>query len=116
MPRPDRGIALLEVLLASVILSASGLALVGLVSAGLQAERQARDRERSLATEDRLMAGLTLLRRSDLDRRLGRHPFGGCVVDVERPEPTLYRIAIAREGSHQVEEVVTVVYRPEPSK
>ena len=114
MPRADRGVVLLEVLVALAILSASGMALVGLVSAGLGAEREARARERTLASENRLLTALTLLTREELDRRLGRHPLGEFVVDTERPEPTLYRIALAQARSPQVEDLVTVVYRAEP--
>ncbi len=113
MPRRNRGWALLEVLVAMAILSASGLALVGLVSAGLGAERDARARERTLATEDRVLAALSLLKREELNRRLGRHGLGEFVVDIERPEPTLYRIALAQVRSPDVEDLVTVVYRAE---
>jgi len=109
----NRGVALLEVLVAMAILSASGLAFVGLVSAGLGAERDARARERTLATEDRVLAALSLLKREDLDRRLGRHALGEFAVEIERPEPTLYRIALAQAQSPEVEDLVTVVYRSE---
>ncbi len=116
MGRTDRGVVLLEVLVAVAILSASGLALVSLVTAGLRAEWDARGRERTLATEERLLAGLTLLNRRDLDRRLGRHSLGEFVVDVQRAERTLYRIAIAEGRSPGgVEALVTVVYRREAS-
>src|SRR2546430_14673662 len=114
MLRASRGVALLEVLIAMAILSASGLALVGLVSAGLSAERDARERERMLATEDRVLTALTLLKREELDRRLGHHPVGEVVADIERPERTLYRIAVMRAQAPQVEDLVTVIYRNEP--
>jgi hypothetical protein len=109
----ERGVALLEVLVALTILAASGLALVGLVSTGLAEERDARVRERTLTTEDRLLAALTLLTRPELDQRLGGHPVGEFVVDIARPEPTLYRLALAQAETPQVEDLVTVVYRPE---
>ena len=35
------------------------------------------------------------------------------VVDVERPERTLYRIKLLQEASPEVEDLVTVVYRAE---
>ncbi|SRR6266545_7700552 len=114
MLRADRGVVLLEVLVAVAILSASGLALVSVVSTGLRSEWDARERERTLAAEERLHAGLTLLKKSDLDRRLGRHPLGAFVVNVQRPERGLYRIALAQEGSPEAEDLVTVVYRWEP--
>src|SRR6266480_1737614 len=113
MVRSDRGIALLEVLAALVILSGAGLALLDLVTAGLRAERESRERERVLAVEDRVLTALTLLKRDELDRRLGRHPIGELIVDIQRPERALYRIAVSQQESSQVEDLVTVVYRRE---
>jgi type II secretory pathway component PulJ len=112
MYRTERGVVLLEVLVAVMILSVAGLGLVSLVRTGLEEERDSRDRERLLAVEERLLAGLTLLRREDLDRRLGRHPLGEFVVDVQRPERALYRIVIAGQRAPEVEELVTVLFRP----
>lgn len=111
MPRPDRGVALLEVLVAVVILGSAGIGLVALVAAGMQATIAAQDRERRLADEERLLAAYTLLAPKDLDRRLGRRLAGPYIVEVQRPERTLYRIAIAHEQSPQVEDLVTVLYR-----
>jgi len=113
MSRSDRGIALLEVLVALAIVSGAGLALLDLVTGGLRAERDARERERVLAVEERVLTALTLLKRDELDRRLGRHLIGELVADIERPERTLYRIALSEEQSPQVEDLVTVVYRRE---
>jgi type II secretory pathway pseudopilin PulG len=116
MARSNRGIALLETLVALALLSGAGLALLDLVTAGLRAERESRERERILAVEDRLLTALTLLTRAELDRRLGRHPLGELVVDIERPERTLYRIALAQQESPEVEDLVTVVFRREPTR
>jgi len=113
MLRTNRGIALLEVLVALAILSGAGLALLDLVTGGLRAERDARERERVLGVEERLLTALTLLKRDELDRRLGRHHIGDLIVEVQRPERTLYRIALAQDRSPQVEDLVTVVYRRE---
>ena len=111
--RADSGVALLEVLVALVILATVGTALVELVGAGLRSEHDARQRERTLAAEERVLAAMTLLRREDFDRRLGRRAVGEFLVDVQRPERTLYRIAIAEIRTPQIEDLVTVVYRPE---
>jgi len=113
MRRSEGGVALLETLVALAILSGAGLGLVELVSAGLAAERDAQKRERVLAVEARVLTALTLLKREDLDRRLGHHGTGDLNVDVERPEQTLYRIAVAQARSPGVEDLVTVVYRRE---
>lgn len=111
IPRAERGVALLEVLVALAIVSGAGLAMLDLLTGGLRSERDARERERVLAVQERVLAALTLLKRNELDRRLGRHSIGELVVDIERPERTLYRIAVSQERSPQVEDLVTVVYR-----
>ena len=111
--RNERGVVLLEVLVAVVVLATAGIGLVELVGAGMRAERDARGRESTLATEERLLAALTLLNRNELDQRIGRRQIGEFIVDVQRPERTLYRIALLQEQSLQVEDLVTVVYRAE---
>lgn len=107
----ERGAVLLEVLVALTIVTVAGLSVVGLLGAGLRAEQEARDREGVLATEERVLAAMTLLRRSELDQRIGRRAIGEFMVDVGRPERTLYRIAIGQGRSAHVEDLVTVVYR-----
>jgi len=104
---------LLEVLVAVVVLATAGIGLVELVGSGLRAEHDARLRESTLATEERLLSALTLLTRKELDQRLGRRQIGEFIVDVQRPERTLYRVALLQEQSPQVEDLVTVVYRAE---
>lgn len=111
MRRGERGVALLEVLAAVAILTAAGLGLVALVAGGTAATTSDRTRERELADEERLLTAYTLLTRTDLDRRLGARTVGRYVVSVQRPERTLYRIAIGRSDAPLVEDLVTVVYR-----
>src|SRR5690242_13770827 len=113
--RDEGGVALLEALIALTILSAAGLVLLDLVASGLRAEHDAREREQTLAVEQRVLVALTLLKRNELDLRLGRHSIGELVVDIQRPEPTLYRIALVQASSPEVEDLVTVVYRKEAS-
>ena len=111
-----RGVALLEVLVALAILSATGLSLAGLVGADVRAEQESRLREQALSAQGRALTALSLLGRQDLDRRLGRHRLGEFIVNVERPEATLYRIALADTIAPEVEALVTVVYRREPAR
>ncbi len=111
--RDNRGVVLLEVLAAIVILSTAGIAMVTLAGAGVRAEQDARDREQVLANEERVLAAHTLLNRSELDQRIGRRRIGEFIVDIQRPERTLYRIALLQGESPQVEDLVTVVYRRE---
>ncbi len=109
--RRERGVALLEVLAAVVILGVAGLAFVELVAGGTRAVAIARERERELADEERLLAAWTLLKQGELDQRIGERAVGPYVVRVQRPERGLYRIAIERNEAPGVEDLVTVVYR-----
>jgi type II secretory pathway pseudopilin PulG len=106
----SRGAALLEVLVALVIVALAGTAVVGTLTAGLDAEGAARARERRLAAAERVLAATTLLRRGELDQRIGDHVVGEFVVRIQRPERSLYRVAIADPASG-VEELVTVAFR-----
>jgi hypothetical protein len=111
--RRERGVALLEVLAAVVILGVAGLALVELVGGGTRAVTVARERERELADEERLLTAWSLLKREELDQRIGEREVGPYVVRVQRPERGLYRVAIERKDAPGVEEVATVVWRGE---
>jgi Tfp pilus assembly protein PilX len=113
--RADRGVVLLEILAAVLILTVAGLSLVELTAAGARATAAARDRERAQMDEDRLLAAYSLLARRDLDLRLGSRDVGPYVVRVERPERMLYRIAVSQSRAPAVEDLVTVLVRPEPS-
>jgi type II secretory pathway component PulJ len=106
IPRAERGVALFETLVALAILSSAGLALLDLLTSALRAERDARERERVLAVEERVLTALTLLKRDELD----------LFVEIERPERTLYRIAVGQALSPGVEDLATVVYRRGPSR
>lgn len=107
----ERGAVLLEAVVALTILMAAGVSVVSLLGASLASEAGLVRREAEQRDLDRMLAAMTLLGRLDLDRRLGRHAVGDLVVEVQRPEPTLYRLAVSRPGT---DALVTVVYRPLP--
>ena len=109
----ERGAMLLEAIIALAILSLAGTATVALTSAALRAEHEMARREAVNLAADRVLAASALLTRADLDRRLGRRNVSEFTVDVQRPEPALYRIAVAEARHPSVELLVTVVYRPE---
>lgn len=109
-----RGIALLDALIALTILSSAGLALTGLLRQAINAQAEVARAESTMDAADRVLSALTLLRREDLDRRLGQHRIGEFLSDVQRPEPGLYRIALAEASAPERELLVTVVHRAEP--
>ena len=65
---------------------------------------------------DRVLSAVTLLAADDLDRRLGSHPVGEFVVDVQRPRRFLYRIAVAEGDAPARMLLVTVVARSEEAR
>ncbi len=109
--RRERGVALIEVLAAVAILGVAGLALVELVAGGTRALAVTRRREQELADAERLLTAWSLLKREELDQRIGDHVVGPYVVRIQRPERGLYRLAVERSVAPGVEELVTVVYR-----
>lgn len=108
-----RGVALLEVLIAVVILATAGLSLVEFVAASVRSLEVSRQREAELVPEERLLTAYCLLSQADLDRRLGSQRLGAFLVNVQRPERGLYRIAVSRRRAPNVEDLVTVVFRAE---
>lgn len=112
----ERGVALLEVLVALTIFATAALGLVSLLAQSAEHERRAEDAERVLADEERLMTALSLLLRSDLDLRLGSRTAGPYVVEVQRPAAALYRVSIARADAPAAPDLVTLAYRPEPAR
>ena len=111
MLRGNRGFALLEVVAALAILAMAGVALVELAAGATRALTTAGERGQALADEDHLLTAYALLAGPDLDLRLGRRDVGPYVVEVERPESTLYRVAVARQDSPEIEDLVTVLHR-----
>jgi type II secretory pathway component PulJ len=112
MRTAERGTILLEAMIALTLLLLAGVSVVSLLGASLRSEAQFQQRETEMDELDRLLAGMCLLSRADLDRRLGRHAIGEFVADVQRPERRLYRIAVSRPDSRSGGGLVTVVYRP----
>jgi prepilin-type N-terminal cleavage/methylation domain-containing protein len=108
--RSQRGVALLEVLIALAILSISGLATAAVVDSAVRAQGDMAKRENSVATASRVLAALTLLKANELTQRIGRHTLGEFTVHVSRPQPALYRIALGESTGPEI--LVTVVYRP----
>lgn len=106
-----RGAILLECLVAMTLVMLLGLPALALSRAAVSAVTQATREETLTARADRALATMALLRRGELDQRLGWHRIGGFAVNIQRPEPGLYRVAVADTTAPGVELLVTVVYR-----
>jgi hypothetical protein len=106
-----RGAALLEVLAAVAIMGFAGTALLEVTTSQTRAAAESRKRNTELQDEERLLTGYALLTRVDLERRLGSVAVGPYHVEVQRPEPALFRLSISRSSTPAVEDLVTVVFR-----
>lgn len=112
MRRANGGVALLEALVALAILAVAGISLVGLLVNGTRGERAFEERDARSARAEQLLTRLSLEDKRGLDLRLGRRAVGEFVTDVQRPEPGLYRLAVADSMAPDAPLLVTVVSRP----
>ena len=111
MSSDRRGFALLESLVALTIITVVGVNVVLLGQSALRSEQVAAGEEQSITEADRVMVAVSLLRRAELEQRLGKHELGEFTVDIQRPEPSLYRVAIERTDAPERELLVTVLFR-----
>lgn len=114
MTRGEGGAALLEVLLALMVLSVAGLGLIHALSLAQHALSHAIAVERQVRAANRVLGAMSLLGRDDLVRRLGAHHAGQFMVEVQRPLPAIYQITIRDTSARAAALLVTVVHRPEP--
>lgn len=106
-----RGIALLEVLLAMAILGIVSTAVLTEVQAAHAGLERAITEEQRLERMNRILTVTVLMRREELDRRIGTHQAGDALVRVSRPQRGLYRISVAELDAPAVETLVTVIHR-----
>lgn len=103
---------LLEVLVALLIVSIMGVAVVGLLSTTVRAaDRMSRDEDRMLSAH-RVLLQYTLMSERELAQRIGTRQVGDARIEVTRPRPAVYRIAVADTTAGFPELLVTLLYRP----
>lgn len=107
-----RGMVLLEVLVALVLLSLGAVSLVSLASASLRAVARAETAGDETARASAFLDAVALWPRADLDRHLGEHAEGAWRMVIERPDPTLYTVTLSDTSGARVL-LATALYRPE---
>lgn len=107
-----RGAALLEVLVALVIITTAGASVAALASETARAVSHARDAESEMERAEAFFEEVTLWPRDDLDRHLGNREQGPWRLDVEHVAPTLYSLMLT-DSSGTRPLLRTVVFRPE---
>lgn len=108
-----RGVVLLDALVALTLLASSGLALAVIGAGALRAVQAADRAEQEALRAHKLMTTLSLLTKSEFDQRLGNHAAGEFAVEILRPEPGLYRIALRPGQGAGRDLLVTMVSRSE---
>ena len=111
----ERGAALLEVIVALVILFVAGTATVTLTDESLAAAARARDAEAELRSASAFLDAVSLWTGDDLDRHLGDRRQGRWLMRVDRPAPRLYDVALSDSAGGRVL-LRTSIYRSEESQ
>lgn len=111
--RGERGVALLEVLIAIAILTVAGTAIVALLAEQVRVVEVLREREVEYRRSEEVLARLSMRGARELGLRLGRRNEGAITTHIQRPRPGLYRIAVADSTAPDAELLVTVVFRGE---
>jgi len=107
-----RGVALLEIVVALVLVSITGLGLVVLVQQTMKSLQDVQRVERETTAASSTLERLTLLGADALDARQGTSRVGTLDVRVARVDAKLYGVAVSDTLTDHVI-VYTVLYRPE---
>ena len=103
---------LLEVLVALLIVSIAGVAVVGLLATTVQAANRVTREEERIMSAHRVLLQYTLMSEAELAQRIGARQVGGARIAVTRPRPAVYRIAVEDTTAGFPELLVTLLYRP----
>lgn len=113
--RPRCGAALLEAIVAITILALAGSAFAALQAQSSDAIRQARRAEADLREGSAFLDVVALWPRADLDRRLGSREQGPWRLEIARPTPTRYELALWDSSGARLL-LRTSIHRPEEAK
>ena len=108
----ERGLALLEALVALAILSTAGLALAAQVHETVTVTGRSADAESRIVEAGEFLTVVSLWSRADLDRHLGDRPTGPWRLRVLRRNEWLYEVALA-DSAGRATLLATVLYRPD---
>lgn len=110
-PPARRGTALLEALVALVIVGTAGISLIEAVGGALRLTQLASDREREFMAASQFMESAVLWSRVEIDQRLGERRQGAMQMTIERLSRGTYLLTL--RDSTEALLVRTAVYRPE---
>ena len=111
MSHRRRGTALLESLIALVVLAFAGVSLLSLASACLERARTADAVDRRSHDASAFLESVALWPRAELMQRLGRRAQGPFLLDIQRPNPTLFAVRLT-DSTGAYEFARTSLFRP----
>lgn len=118
MPRrdrgPNKGLVLLEVMIALAILAVAGVSALTLAVNSLAAIERAQRANQASERASHFMDAVSLWTRSDLDRHLGDRSEGAWRLSIGRPVPTVYVVSL-RDTATNRDLFTTSLFRPEAS-
>jgi hypothetical protein len=107
-----RGSALLDVVIALVVLGFSGVAMITLLGQTAHSVRTVRNTERELRRASDELGRFVVYDRAQLTGMVGRSLSHGWSIDVRQATPDLFDVAIA-ESDTSAALLRTAVYRPD---
>ena len=110
-----RGVVLLEVLVALVLVATAGTVVLALLVQTETAVRRAREAERRLGRAQAFFQAATMWSAAELDLRLGTRVQGAYRLTIQRPSPTVYLLALADSATPTHPLLASAVYRPADS-
>src|SRR5689334_19497258 len=111
---PRRGSALVEVLVALVLLAVGGVALITMLGQTGRTMRTTRETERRTARASAVLLRFAAMDRATLVASIGRHDVDGLRAQIVEPNPELFEVAVAEFDTSAVL-LRTVLYRPDSS-
>ena len=106
------GVALIEALIAMVIVGFAATGFAAAFSAAVLSESGMQAREAEFVAMDRVMTAMSLLTAEDFRQRVGTHGVGEFAVTVQILEPDLYRVQVAPEHGSPGHGLQTLFFRP----
>ena len=110
--KPRTGSAIIEALIATVMLATTGVALVTLLGQTQHSMRTLRDSERLTRQASDRLERLVLLRRADILAREGRTSFDGWNLSVTAVDAGLFDVSVAPTDM-DAPLLSTTIYRPD---
>lgn len=106
------GVALLETLIALIVMGIVGIAILEVVASATKSTRSAWLSEERIRRASQLLQGYAIMNRHQLEQRIGEQGFGALRIRVTRPRPGVFRVSAVDTLALERELLVTLLHRP----